>query len=197
MSSSAMATAAADDDDWVDVAEEFCGPEEWVVLVGDEGSMAAVFFGRAAAGIGPGTAAPIPLVGPADAAAGCGGRVLLSSPSVGGSAPLPPAPTGSPGPDDAIAASRGRVLLSGPWSRYYVLDPSAGARHALPRPGRATSPRDAAITCDAGGSYWVVCAFSDGFEVYASSTGTWREVRFAAASALLPGSAAAFEGWVF
>ncbi|KAL6640858.1 hypothetical protein ACP70R_019039 [Stipagrostis hirtigluma subsp. patula] len=190
--SSTMAMAA--DDDWVDVAEEFCGPEEWVVLVGDEGSMAAVFFGRAAAGIGSGVAAPIPIVGPADAAAGCRGRVLLAGGGAGAVAP-PPIPIA--GPADAMAACRGRVLLSSPWSRYYVVDPAAGERHALPRP-RHANPRDAAIACDAaGGGYWVVCAFRDRFEIYASATGEWREVAASEAAGVVPGSAAAFAGCVF
>lgn len=65
------------DDDWIDVAEEFCTKEEWVVLVSDEGAMSAVFFGRAVAGIGGGVAPPIPIAGPADAAACCRGRVLF------------------------------------------------------------------------------------------------------------------------
>ncbi|WVZ73776.1 hypothetical protein U9M48_022052 [Paspalum notatum var. saurae] len=51
------------------------------MLIRDEGSMAAIFFCRATAGIGPGAAAPFPIVGPADAAAGCRGCVLLSIPA--------------------------------------------------------------------------------------------------------------------
>ncbi|CAN6196533.1 unnamed protein product [Urochloa humidicola] len=181
MRSPAMATA---DDDWVDVADEFCGTEEWVVLVGDEGSMAAVFFGRAAASIGAGVAAPIPIVGPAASASRrCADDAVA------------PAPISIAGPDDAIGASRGRVLLSSPWSRYYVLDPTAGERHALPPP-RRTNAHDAAIACDArGGGYWVACAFRDCFEIYASSTGKWREAPSAAA--VVPGSAASFAGCVF
>ncbi|KAF8694936.1 hypothetical protein HU200_038042 [Digitaria exilis] len=181
-----MSTA---DDDWVDVAEEFCSPEEWVVLVGDEGSMSAVFFGRAAASISAGVASPIPVVGPA--AVRSGGLELLSSGDTAG-----PAPISIAGPGDAIAASRGRVLLSAPWSRYYVLDPSAGERHALPLPRRATS-HDAAIACDAGGRYWVVRASRGYFEIYASSTGKWSEVPSAMASGVVPGSAASFAGCVF
>ncbi|KAG2636033.1 hypothetical protein PVAP13_2NG418600 [Panicum virgatum] len=184
-----MATA---DDDWVDVAEEFCVPEEWVVLVGDEGSMSAVFFGRAAASIAAGVAAPIPI---ADAAARSCGRVLLSSGGTGGV--VAPAPVSIGGPAaEAVASSRGRVLFSGPWSRYYVLDPSAGERHALPLPRRA-NPHDAAIACDAHGGYWVACAFRGCFEIYASSSGEWREVPSAVASAVVPGSAASFAGSVF
>ncbi|RLN36093.1 uncharacterized protein C2845_PM03G02440 [Panicum miliaceum] len=184
-----MATAA---DDWVDVAEEFCGPEEWVVLVGDEGSMSAVFFGRAAAHIGAGVAAPIPIVG---AAARCCGRGLLSSGGTGDV--VAPAPVSIVGPAaEAVASSRGRVLFSGPWSRYYVLDPSAGERHALPLPRRANS-HDAAIVCDARGGYSVVRAFRGCFEIYASSAGEWREVPSAVAAAVVPGSAASFAGCVF
>ncbi|CAN6204953.1 unnamed protein product [Urochloa humidicola] len=175
---------AAADDDWVDVAEEFCGPEEWVVLDGDEGSMAAVFFGRSAASIGAGVAAPIPIVGSAASARRCADDVVA------------PAPISIAGPGDAIGASRGRVLLSGPWSRYYVLDPSAGERHALPRPRRAHA-HDAAIACDARGGYSVVCAFRGCFEIYASSAGEWREAPSAAAAAVVPGSAASFAGCVF
>jgi len=184
-----MATA---DDDWVDVAEEFCGPEEWVVLVGDEGSMSAVFFGRAAASIAAGVAAPIPI---ADAAARSCGRVLLSSGGTGGV--VAPAPVSIGGPAaEAVASSRGRVLFSGPWSRYYVLDPSAGERHALPLPRRA-NPHDDAIACDAHGGYWVACAFRGCFEIYASSAGEWREVPSAVAAAVVPGSAVSFAGTVF
>ncbi|CAM0149805.1 unnamed protein product [Urochloa decumbens] len=184
MRSSAMATA---DDDWIDVAEEFCSPEEWVVLVGDEGSMAAVFFGRAAASIGAGVAAPIPIVG---SAAGAASARRCADDAVA------PAPISIAGPGDAIAASRGRVLLSGPWSRYYVLDPSTGERHALPPP-RRTNAHDAAIACDARGGYWVACAFRGCFEIYASSTGKWREAPSAAATAVVPGSTASFGGCVF
>ncbi|TKW33995.1 hypothetical protein SEVIR_2G275900v4 [Setaria viridis] len=196
MSSSAMATA---DDDWVDVAEEFCGPEEWVVLAGDEGSMSAVFFfGRAAAIIGAGVAPPIPTFAPADAAATARrcGRVLLPSGVTGDDAVAPAPPISIAGPGDAVAASRGRVLLSGPWSRYYVLDPSSGERHALPPP-RRSSPHDAAIASDARGGCWVVCAFRGCFEIYASSTGKWREMPSAAAAGVVPGSAASFAGCVF
>jgi hypothetical protein len=189
-----MATA---DDDWVDVAEEFCGPEEWVVLVGDEGSMSAVFFGRAAASIGAGVAAPIPIMAPAsdaDTARSCGRAILPSG--VTGDGVVAPAPVCIAGPGDAVAASRGRVLLSGPWSRYHVLDPSSGERNALPPP-RRSSPHDAAIACDARGACWVVCAFRGCFEIYASSTGKWREVPSAAAAGVVPGSAASFAGCVF
>ncbi|KAF8780889.1 hypothetical protein HU200_000848 [Digitaria exilis] len=189
MRSAAMSTA---DDDWVDVAEEFCSPEEWVVLVGDEGSMSAVFFGRAVASIGAGVAAPIPIAGAA--AVRSGGRELLSSGDTTGHV-VAPAPISISGAGEALAASRGRVLLSAPWSRYYVLDPSVGERHALPLPRRATS-HDAAIACDAGGRYWVVRASRGYFEIYASSTGAWSDVPSAVASGVVPGSAAAFAGCV-
>ncbi|CAN6174911.1 unnamed protein product [Urochloa humidicola] len=188
MRSPAMATA---DDDWVDVAEECCDPEEWVVLVGDEGSMAAIFFGRAAASIGAGVASPIPIVGSVAAAAAASASRRCTDDAVA------PAPISIAGPGDAIGASRGHVLLSGPWSRYYVLDPSAAERHALPPP-RRTNAHDAAIACDArGGGYWVACAFTGCFEIYASSTGKWSEAPSAAATAVVPGSAASFAGFVF